>query len=56
LFCCIFGVENILIVAGAKKLIPLKRTKVGKIFGLRGDSRELFIEDHMKLWGDCSSL
>jgi len=34
LFCLVLGVQNILVVAGAKKLIPLGRSKVGKILGL----------------------
>jgi hypothetical protein len=56
LFRLVLRVKNILVVTGTKKLVPLGRSKVGKILGLGGDGRKFLIEDNMKLRSDSTSL
>jgi len=56
LFSFILGVKNILIVAGAKELMPPWRTEVGKIVRSRRDGGKFLVEDDVELRSNRSSL
>jgi len=55
-FSFILGVKNILIVAGAKELMPPWRAEVRKIVRRRRDGGKFLVKDDMELRGNRSSL